>query len=69
MACEECTDENGEELFPQYGLAPHDHIVDKDGNIITTVFAPSDFYPDNFEPDPDAPNCGTWHCEFCYEKS
>ena len=67
MACEECVDEDGNELLPTYGLAPHDHIADKNGNIIATVFADKDFYPDNFEPDPDNENMGKWHCDFCYQ--
>jgi len=69
MACEQCVDENGDECLPQYGLAPHDHIEDANGNIVATVFSPRDFWPDNFEPDPDVENMGTWHCEFCLGKS
>lgn len=68
MVCEWCTDEDGNECLPQYGLAPHDHIENNDGAIVATVFADKEFWPDNFEPDPDDENKGVWHCEFCYEK-
>ena len=66
MACEECIDEDGNECLPQYGLAPHVHLDSEDGQFTVTVFTSKEDWPDNFKPDPDVENMGTWYCEFCH---
>lgn len=68
MTCEFCTDEDGNECAPCYGLAPHNHIFDDDSKTVLTIFQKKDDWPDNFEPDPDCENMGLWHCEFCCGK-
>lgn len=57
MACERCTGLDGDELYPQYGHAPHVHTSGG------TAFIGEP--PANFIPDPDAPGLGTWYCPAC----
>lgn len=64
MTCKFCIDENGESCYPQYGLAPHTHTAE--GMKIETVFKPKNEWPDNFSPDPEVENMGTWNCEHCF---
>lgn len=67
--CKTC----GGERF-SYGVAPHEHInVEESGFIGSTRFLSRDKWPDNFQEDPEAPNCGVWFCPECnpeksYEK-
>ncbi|MET4696609.1 hypothetical protein [Endozoicomonas lisbonensis] len=75
MACEHCTDPDGDPCLPQYGLAPHTHDskqkdpskFDLDEWIGATRFYPREEWPDTFIEDPAAPNHGTWYCSYCKE--
>lgn len=72
--CQRCWFEHGfdiDEPESWYGLAPHKHAFDKDGNIIIggTTFEPlpepdanGDIVIDGyvFTPDHEAPGCGVW---------
>lgn len=69
MACQSCTDSNGVVLVPYYGLAPHNHKFDANGNIIigSTEFYQPTNYPKNFKPSDENPEHGIWWCEYCGE--
>ena len=43
-----------------YGLGPHEHQYDEEGNIIIGATKFLDEQPENFTPDPDAPRLGVW---------
>ena len=64
MACEYCTDPDGKPCFPQYGLAPHLHGTGP-GFPFGTFFKPREFWPSNFQEDPESPNHGTYWCPEC----
>ena len=66
MACEICTDPNGESCYPIYGLAPHIHLGGK--NLGTTKFLPQTEWPSNFRVDPEDHHCGVWWCIHCGEE-
>lgn len=73
MPCKYCSDpESGECAYPYYGLAPHNSHLREDGTTVAignTTFLPKEQWPDNFTPDPDAPNCGTYeYCPECGDK-
>ena len=61
MSCDMCIDENGEDCFPVYGLAPHSHGE----GFLSTQISNSNEWPENFTPDPDEPGMGTWSCPYC----
>jgi len=67
MGCKFCTDPDGENCFPHYGLRPHNHDLSKTGSFVgSTVIDWEAPLPKNFEPDPDDPACGTYtHCLKC----
>lgn len=68
MSCERCTDPDGYPCFPVYGLAPHDHkyIGDRKVALGYTTFRDKSEWPENFIPDPEAPNShGTYFCPEC----
>jgi hypothetical protein len=44
-----------------YGLAPHEHSYDENGEIIIGGTRFVDEVAEEFTPDPDAPNCGIWN--------
>lgn len=64
MACEFCTDPDGLPCFPQYGIAPHLYGTGP-GFRIGTFFKPREFWPSNFQEDPENPNHGTYWCPEC----
>jgi len=64
MSCEYCIDENGENCYPMYGLAPHKHIGGEQG-LFSTVMLPKEQWPSNFEEDPQCPGLGIWSCKHC----
>lgn len=65
MSCEHCLDpETGDVGYPVYGLGPHVHDTSA-GWIGSTRTLNVQHWPDNYEPDPDAPGCGTWFCPKC----
>jgi hypothetical protein len=61
--CRSCWFETQTNVETWYGLAPHKHTYDEQGNIIIggTVFT-GEPIPEGctFTPDPDAPGCGIW---------
>jgi hypothetical protein len=57
---EEC-----EEIYPYYGVAPHDSGLGKRNPIGGTVIDPQDTWPSNFVPDQDDRQCGTYYCPEC----
>lgn len=63
MTCEMCTDPDGEECLPIYGMGPHRH---RPGPMIgSSEWLPRAEWPDNFVEDPDCPGFGTWYCPQC----
>jgi len=64
MACDDCTDGDGGNVYPYFGLAPHTH---KPGKVIMgTEFLPETEWPKNYSPDPEDPRSGTYtHCLSC----
>lgn len=59
------------EFYPYYGMAPHRHVgVTEDPASIfgSTRVDPKETWPANFEPDPEAEGCGTWHCPECMRR-
>jgi hypothetical protein len=68
MACEMCTDPDGNSCFPDYGPAPHTCFYKIPGAAIgQSVTLPRDQWPDNFQEDPEVPGCGTYWCSHCGE--
>lgn len=51
---------NSEYRDTYYGLGPHEHKYDEDGNIILEATVFLDEEPESFTPDPDAPGLGVW---------
>ena len=53
--------------YPHYGSLPHDSFAVREGKLVVMhIEHPIDAYPENFEPDPDVPGCGTYiHCPIC----
>jgi len=64
MACEHCTDPDGEPCFPSYGLAPHISFNER-GEVIKSEMLPESEEANDFTPDPDAPGFGAYHCPKC----
>ena len=64
MACEFCTDPDGEPCYPQYGVAPHRH-TGMDGTPLMgqTVVLPKSEWPSNFQE--REPGFGIWWCPDC----
>lgn len=67
MACEYCTDPNGDPCCPWYGKAPHTHGEEIGHGIIVTATLPREEWPDTFVEDPDEPGMGTYYCPHCRE--
>lgn len=71
MSCDHCTDPAGMPCYPEYGVAPHEHVnVDPDRPatwIGSTRYLPREQWPSNFRPDPDNPHetTGTYWCPVC----
>lgn len=56
MTCETCDDGEGGCVFPYYGVAPHVCGFKRGLPALgSSVQLPEDEWPENFEPDPDAP--------------
>lgn len=65
-SCRYCTGENGEALYPQYGVAPHNCYYKIPGAVIgESQLLPKEEWPENFIPDPDNNGCGVWFCPVC----
>lgn len=64
MPCKHCTDPDGEPCYPQFGLAPHLHRMNDNGEI-ETIFLLSKFYPSNYHPLNETE--GVWSCPKCGE--
>lgn len=63
MACEHCTDPDGESCYPMYGVGPHRH---EGASIIgSTVLLPKEAWPENYQEDADCPGLGVWWCAHC----
>jgi hypothetical protein len=70
MACEHCTDPDGDCCYPMYGVGPHAHTgvtYDPASWIGSTAELPQEQWPDNYQEDPDAPGLGIWWCPKCGE--
>jgi hypothetical protein len=70
MACEHCTDPDGDCCYPIYGVGPHTHVgvtSDPTSWIGSTVALPQEQWPDNYQDDPDCLGFGTWRCPKCGE--
>lgn len=70
MACEHCTDPDGECCFPVYGVGPHRHqgLTGEPGSWIgSTVMLPKEEWPENYQEDADCPGMGVWWCPHCGE--
>lgn len=68
MSCQHCIDPDGTPSLPQYGKAPHEFFYKIPGAAIgQSRQLPTEQWPDNFVPDPDAAGFGTWYCEHCRE--
>lgn len=66
--CKECDDGDGICVYPLYGLAPHIHRRDREGQIIIggTIIDAPETWPSNFDEDKEAPGCGVYtHCLNC----
>lgn len=50
------------EMFPQYGVAPHEHV-----GIGSTRLLDKSKWPANFVEDKDEPGCGIYFCPKCLE--
>lgn len=63
MACNFCTDPDGEACFPSYGVGPHTHA----GAQITgsTQPLPKNEWPSNYREDEACPGMGVWWCSHC----
>lgn len=59
MSCEKCTDPDGDQCFPLYGLGPHSH-PEEGGTLFDEVQE-----ADGFTPDKDEPGMGIWWCPHC----
>ena len=70
MSCEHCMDENGEQLMPYYGLAPHTHGK-REGirslSFATLTFLSEDEWPANFKVSSESQYHGTYWCDRCGE--
>lgn len=64
-----CTNED-HDLYPYYGMAPHDHDISKTGSFIgSTVTKHKKDWPHNFSPDPETDGGrGIWSCPDCTPK-
>jgi hypothetical protein len=63
MGCPQCTDPDGAECFPLYGIGPHTHRA---GPVIgSTVPLPAEQWPEGYTEDPECPGMGTWWCPAC----
>lgn len=63
--CKYCKDENGESIYPYYGVAPHKSF-NNDGQLITSEQKPTEQWPANFIEDEDEKGCGIYtHCLTC----
>lgn len=61
MKCDFC--KKHDDIYPEYGLAPHYHDLAKTGSIIgSTKFLPREGWPDNFVEDEEDPGCGVYFC-------
>ncbi len=61
--CATCRDG---ELFPQYGVAPHKCFYKIPGATLgQSELLPRSEWPENFTPDAENPQCGTWTCPDC----
>lgn len=61
----ECTNQYCD-LFPHYGLAPHNHDLNKTGSFIgSTKMKYKKTWPKNFTEDPQEPGLGTYVCPGC----
>jgi hypothetical protein len=59
--CNHCKDPDGEDIFPYYGLPPHNHHYVNDKLVLgSTEFLEEKYYPFNFCPDEDG--LGTYTC-------
>jgi len=58
--CRVCDD-----CLPNYGVAPHECFYKIGKPIGQSRVLPESEWPPNFEPDPDAPGLGTYHCPAC----
>ena len=66
MACEYCTDTDGQPCFPIYGVGPHTCFYKITGATIgQSQPLPREQWPDNYQEDPDCPGCGVYWCPEC----
>lgn len=66
MACEYCTDTDGQPCFPIYGVGPHTCFYKiPRATIGQSQPLPREQWPDNYMEDPDCPGCGTYWCPDC----
>ena len=68
--CDYCNDGDGNCAYPVYGVQPHVCFYKKEGgfnNLLgTSDMLPKETWPDNYKPDPEGGNCGTYtHCLEC----
>lgn len=66
MTCANCVDPQGVPCLPQYGMAPHYHVLIP-GNpaVLKAVFLPEAEWPQDFEEDPENRGYGVWFCLNC----
>ena len=51
--------------FPSYGVAPHDHNLEKTGSFIgSTELKDKAEWPENFKEDPECPGLGVYLCPY-----
>jgi hypothetical protein len=64
MSCYMCTDEDGADCFPLYGLGPHEH---RPGPMLGSTVILDDKQDEvaGFTPDPAEPGMGVWWCPQC----
>lgn len=70
MACDYCTDKDGNCFFPQYGVGPHKHegmTDDPKSYLGSTVYLPKEEWPDNYKEDEECPGLGAYWCPKCGE--
>lgn len=68
MACEHCRSDDGELLYPHYGVGPHRCFYKIPGAIVgqSEPLQPGQ-WPENYREDPDVPGMGIWWCGACGE--
>lgn len=68
MACEFCTDQDGNIAYPVYGVGPHTCYYKIPGAVIgESQPLPPEQWPSNYAEDPHCPGMGIYWCEHCGE--